>query len=169
MDITSLSLVETIKKVEGGELSWSEIGKAYLERIERLNPDLNAFLTVSNISDGIPAAIKDAISTRGTVTTAGSKILEGYLPPYNATVIDKLLENGVSVIGKTNMDEFAMGSSGENSAYGVTKNPWDMTKVPGGSSSGSAVAVAANMALFALGSDTGGSIRQPASLCGVVS
>lgn len=168
MDITNLSLIETIKKVEEGELSWSEIGKAYLERIERLNPDLNAFLTVSNISDGIPAAIKDAISTRGTVTTAGSKILDGYLPPYNATVIDKLLENGVSVIGKTNMDEFAMGSSGENSAYGVTKNPWDMTKVPGGSSSGSAVAVAANMALFALGSDTGGSIRQPASLCGVV-
>lgn len=168
MDITSLSLTETIKMVKEGELSWADVNKSYLERIQKYNPDLNAYLEVNEEVEGIPAAIKDAISTKGMSTTAGSKILEGYIPPYNATVIDRLTENGVGVIGKTNMDELAMGSSGENSAFGVTRNPWDQSRVPGGSSSGSAVSVAADMALFALGSDTGGSIRQPASLCGVV-
>lgn len=168
MDITKLNLVETIKGVDRGVFGWDEVNKAFLERIDSLNPDLNAYLVVDKDVKGIPAAIKDAISTKGVVTTAGSKILEGYIPPYDASVIANLKAKGVGVLGKTNMDELAMGSSGENSAYGVTKNPWDLTRVPGGSSSGSAVAVAADMALFALGSDTGGSIRQPAALCGVV-
>lgn len=168
MNITNLSLTQTIKKVEEGELSWVDVNRAYIERIQKYNSELNAYLEVNESVKGIPAAIKDTISTKGMVTTAGSKILEGYIPPYDASVIENLKQNGVGVIGKTNMDELAMGSSGENSAYGVTKNPWGSTRVPGGSSSGSAVAVAADMALFGLGSDTGGSIRQPAALCGVV-
>jgi len=152
-----------------------ELNKAYLERIKKYNSSLNAYLFVNeqnkqsfSTSKKIPAAIKDVISTKDIPTTAGSKVLGGYRPPYDATVVNLLLEQGVGVIGKTNCDEFAMGASGENSAYGVTKNPWDKTKVPGGTSSGSAVAVATDLCVFALGSDTGGSIRQPASLCGVV-
>lgn len=168
MDLTQLSLTEVVKRIDEGEFSDAELAQSYMDRVESLNPKLGAYLLVNNNLSGIPAGIKDAISTKGMVTTAGSKILEGYIPPYNATVIDRLLEHKVGVMGKTNMDELAMGSSGENSAYGLTRNPWDLERVPGGSSSGSAVAVAANMAVFALGSDTGGSIRQPASLCGVV-
>jgi aspartyl-tRNA(Asn)/glutamyl-tRNA(Gln) amidotransferase subunit A len=168
MDITKLTLVDTVKALEEKQFSEQELNEAYLNRINEYNPALNAFLEVVNQNHGIPAAIKDIISTKGIKTTAGSKILQNYVPPFNATVIDKLSEQNVTVIGKTNNDEFAMGSSGENSAYGPTKNPWDMTKVPGGTSSGSAVAVAADLAVFALGTDTGGSIRQPASLCGVV-
>lgn len=167
-DITSLSLTETIKALKEGDFSESDLNKAYLERINKYNGKLNAFLDVQEQSMGIPAGIKDIISTKNITTTAGSKILEGYKPPYDATVIKKLVEHGVSVVGKTNNDEFAMGSSGENSAYGPTKNPWDQSKVPGGSSSGSAAAVAADMCVFAIGTDTGGSIRQPASLSGVV-
>lgn len=117
---------------------------------------------------GVPLGVKDVITTKGVATTAGSRILEGYEPPYSATVVSKLLGQGCVMIGKMNCDEFAMGSSGENSAYGPTKNPWDVTRVPGGSSSGSAAAVAAGECLAALGTDTGGSIRQPAALCGVV-
>ena len=162
--------------------------RAALERIEQLS-ELNAFLTV--ISDaaisraqeidraaikgkdlpplaGSIVAIKDNMVMQGVRTTAGSRILFNYKPPYTATVIERLQEAGAIIIGKTNLDEFAMGSSTENSAYGPVKNPWDTTRVPGGSSGGSAVAVAAGMAIAALGSDTGGSIRQPASLCGVV-
>lgn len=167
-DITSLTLIETLKALRSKEISLSELNSAYLDRIRKYNPDLNVYLEINESTGKLPVAIKDVISTKGIKTTAGSKILENYIPPYNATVVEQLLKHDVSVIGKTNNDEFAMGSSGENSAYGVTKNPWDLSKVPGGSSSGSAVAVAADLAVFALGTDTGGSIRQPASFCGVV-
>lgn len=168
MDITNLTLTETIKALKEKQFSLEELNKAYLERIEKYNPELNVFLDINKDSAGIPAAIKSLISTKGMKTSSASKIIENYKPPFNATVIENLIAEGVSVIGKTNQDEFAMGSSGENSAFGPTKNPWDINKVPGGSSSGSAVAVAADLAVFALGTDTGGSIRQPASLSGVV-
>ena len=167
-DITQLTLTETLKALDKKEFSLEELNEAYLQRIEKYNRELNAYLYINNDNHKIPAAIKDVISTKNIPTTAASKILEGYLPPYDATVMNNLFSQGVGVIGKTNLDAFAMGGSGENSAYGVTKNPWDLTKVPGGSSSGSAAAVAADLCVFALGSDTGGSIRQPASFCGVV-
>ena len=167
-DITKLTLTETLKALDNKDFSLKELNQAYRDRIGKLNQSLNAYLLVNHESMGIPAAIKDTIITKGIRTTAASKVLENFTPPYNATVMDKLAEHGVSVIGKTNHDEFAMGGSGENSAFGATKNPWDLSKVPGGSSSGSAAVVAADMALFALGSDTGGSIRQPASLTGIV-
>ncbi len=167
-DITSLSLTHTIIDLKDKKFSPQELNTAYLARIQKLNPKLNAYLHLNESSDKIPVAIKDLISVKDLPMTCGSRILEGYVPPYNATVVNKLASNGISIIGKTNLDEFAMGSSGENSAYSPAKNPWDTTKVPGGSSSGSAVAVSADLCAFALGTDTGGSIRQPASLCGVV-
>ncbi len=167
-DITFLTLTQTIKALKEKQFSEQELNKAYLDRITSLNPKLNAFLDIENPTKGIPAAIKDVIVTKNIKTTAGSKILRNFIPPYSATVVERLLENGVSILGKTNCDEFAMGGSGENSAYGATKNPWDVTKVTGGSSSGSAAAVASDMCVFSLGSDTGGSIRQPASLTGIV-
>lgn len=166
--ITSLTLTQTLEGLKKKDFSEEELNEAYFERITKLNPKLNAFLEIKKNSRGIPAAIKDVILTKEIKTTAGSKILSNFLSPYNATVINRLSDYGISVIGKTNCDEFAMGGSGENSAFGSTKNPWDLDKIPGGSSSGSAVAVAADLCTFALGSDTGGSIRQPASLCGVV-
>lgn len=168
MDITKLTLLETLKALENKEFSLVELNKSYLDRIKQYNPELNAYLTICDDSNGIPAAIKDIINVKGVKSTAGSKILENYISPYDASVIKKLKSENISTIGKTNNDEFAMGSSGENSAYGATKNPWDLTKVPGGSSSGSAVAVAADLCVFSLGTDTGGSIRQPASLSGIV-
>lgn len=167
-DITALTLTETISGLEKKDFSTKELNSAYLTKIKKLNPKLNSYLFVNEKSDKIPAAIKDIISVKDLPMTCGSKILEDYIPPYNATVIERLMANGISILGKTNLDEFAMGSSGENSAYEKAKNPWDTSKVPGGSSSGSAVAVAADLCTFALGTDTGGSIRQPASLCGVV-
>lgn len=166
--ITSLTLIETLRALENKEFSEEELNEAYFSKIAIFNPKINAFLEIKKNSCGIPAAIKDSILTKGMQTTAGSKILSNFLPPYNATVIDKLLKQNISILGKTNCDEFTMGSSGENSAFGPVKNPWDLSKVPGGSSSGSAAAVAADLCTFALGTDTGGSIRQPASLCGIV-
>ncbi len=167
-NITSLTLLQTLQALKAKEFSEEELNKAYLDRINSLNEKLNIFLEVKKNTSGIPAGIKDIICTQNIKTTAGSKILSNFYPPFNATVVERLIKQGISIIGKTNCDEFAMGSSGENSAYGSTKNPWDPAKVPGGSSSGSAAAVAADLCVFSIGSDTGGSIRQPASLCGVV-
>ncbi|MDO9303779.1 MAG: Asp-tRNA(Asn)/Glu-tRNA(Gln) amidotransferase subunit GatA [Sulfuricurvum sp.] len=131
-------------------------------------PELNGYIDVENVGSGIPIAIKDNIQVRGWAVTSGSNILKGYVAPYNATVIEKLLENGMSPFGRTNMDEFAMGSTTESSCYGKTLNPLNHNCVPGGSSGGSAAVVAAGLAVAALGSDTGGSIRQPAAFCGIV-
>lgn len=166
--LTQLTLTETIGGLKEKTFSSIELNNAYLQRIKKIDSRLNSYLSVNKESSKIPAAIKDLISVKNLPMTCGSKILEGYTSPYNATVIDKLSKQNISVIGKTNLDEFAMGSSGENSAYEKAKNPWNTSKVPGGSSSGSAAAVSADLCAFALGTDTGGSIRQPASLCGVV-
>lgn len=159
---------ETLEALQKGIISEQELNQAYQDRVSILNPKLNAYLTICEGHSGIPAGIKDIILTKGIKTTAASKILDDFIPPYSATVIEKLLKQNIRVIGKTNCDEFALGSSGENSAFGPTRNPWDVTKVPGGSSSGSAAAVSADMCVFALGTDTGGSIRQPAALSGIV-
>jgi aspartyl-tRNA(Asn)/glutamyl-tRNA(Gln) amidotransferase subunit A len=167
-DITSWTLTETLEQLKGLHVSEQELVEAYSEKIRELNPKLNAFLEViDNPAEGLPIGIKDVISTKGIKTTAGSKILENYVPPFNATVVERLIQKKVSIMGKNNCDEFAMGSSGENSSYSISKNPWDMTRIPGGSSSGSAVAVASDMCLFSIGTDTGGSVRQPAAMCGV--
>ncbi len=152
------------------EVSSDELFAAYLEAIGERDPELHAYLFVCDDSpgEGIPIAIKDVIGTKGIPTTAGSKMLEHYVPVYDATVIERCKARGLRTLGKTNTDEFAMGSSTENSAYGPTHNPWDPTRVPGGSGGGSAAAVSAGLAPWALGSDTGGSIKQPAALCGNV-
>jgi aspartyl-tRNA(Asn)/glutamyl-tRNA(Gln) amidotransferase subunit A len=156
--------------LSAGDVSSDELLAAYRSVVEKGNPELNCFLHVCDDApgEGIPIAFKDVIGTRGIPTTAGSKILENYVPVYDSTVAEKCKARSLRILGKTNMDEFAMGSSTENSAYGPTRNPWDPERVPGGSSGGSAAAVAAGMAPWALGSDTGGSVKQPAALCGVV-
>jgi aspartyl-tRNA(Asn)/glutamyl-tRNA(Gln) amidotransferase subunit A len=152
------------------EVSGDELFAAYLEAIGERDPELHCYLRVCEDpgGEGIPIAIKDVIGTRGIPTTAGSRILEGYVPVYDSTVVSRCKAHGLRILGKTNTDEFAMGSSTENSAYGPSRNPWDPERVPGGSGGGSAAAVAAGLAPWALGSDTGGSIKQPAALCGNV-
>jgi aspartyl-tRNA(Asn)/glutamyl-tRNA(Gln) amidotransferase subunit A len=170
VDTLRLSAEDADKLVSDGQISSDELYRAYLDAIGERDPELHAFLYVceNDPGDGIPIAIKDVIGTRGIPTTAGSKILESYVPVYDATVIANCRARGLRVIGKTNTDEFAMGSSTENSAFGPTHNPWDPARVPGGSGGGSAAAVSAGLAPWALGSDTGGSIKQPAALCGHV-
>ena len=156
--------------LDRGEVSGAELFAAYRAAIDERNEELNAFLTLADDSggEGIPIALKDVISTQGVRTTAGSRILENYVPVFDATVAARCKAHGLRLLGKTNTDEFAMGSSTENSAFGPSRNPWDTSRVPGGSGGGSAAAVAAGLAPWALGSDTGGSIKQPAALCGNV-
>jgi aspartyl-tRNA(Asn)/glutamyl-tRNA(Gln) amidotransferase subunit A len=155
--------------LEREEVSGEELTRAYMDAIDERDGELHAYLHVVGESGaGVPIAHKDLVTTKGIPTTAGSKILEGYVPVFDSTVAARCKGAGLPILGKTNMDEFAMGSSTENSAYGPSHNPWDPERVPGGSSGGSAAAVAGGLAPWALGSDTGGSIKQPASLCGLV-
>lgn len=189
MNILDLTIKELHAKLLAKEISAKELADFYLSRIEKFEPELKAFIKTTpdialesaksvdkkistdktiNPLAGIPASIKDVIVTKDVESTGGSQILKGYVPPYNATVIENLIDQDYVLMGKTNCDEFAMGSSTENSGYFVSKNPWDKSRVPGGSSGGSAVAVAAGLSHYSLGTDTGGSVRQPASLCGVV-
>ncbi len=194
MELNNLTIKKCHEGLKKREFSSVELTKAHLEKIKQTDKELNAFLSVFEDSalaeaesadaafakgygaqdkkismlTGVPCSVKDAILVEGQKCTAGSRILENYKAPYDATVIKKLKEHGSVILGKNNLDEFTMGGSGENSAFGPTKNPHDKTRVAGGSSSGSAGAVAANQAVFSLGSDTGGSIRQPACFCGIV-
>ena len=187
-DLTRLTIKEAQRLLHLGSVSAAELVTAHVERIERVDPKVKAFLRFApelwerqaDEADrrlrqgdapplaGIPLAVKDVLCVRGVETTAGSQILRGYRPPYTATAVRRLFDAGAVMLGVTNCDEFAMGSSTENSSYFPTRNPWDLDRVPGGSSGGSAAAVAAGEAIVSLGTDTGGSIRQPAALCGVV-
>jgi aspartyl-tRNA(Asn)/glutamyl-tRNA(Gln) amidotransferase subunit A len=187
-DLTGLTIKDALRLLRLGSISASELVTAHVERIERLDPHVKAFLRLTpemwekqaaeadrrlRQGDppplaGIPLAVKDVLCVRGVETTAGSQVLKGFRPPYTATAVQRLFDAGAVMLGVTNCDEFAMGSSTENSSYFPTRNPWDLERVPGGSSGGSAAAVAAGETILALGTDTGGSIRQPAALCGVV-
>ena len=176
MNFKGYSFVDILRMVENGETEPFEVNEYYYENSKKLNPTINAYITLLEPEDkrevkelkGLALAVKDNISTKGIRTTCASKMLENYVPPYDATAVRKLKEKGAQILGKTNMDEFAMGSSGENSAFGPTRNPLNLDYVPGGSSSGSAAAVAAEMTPVALGTDTGGSVRAPASFTGTV-
>lgn len=177
MELTDLTVHELMEKVKNKEITIEEITKAYAARINDKESEVNAFVSTrldeaiaesKKPEAGIPIGIKDNICTKGIKTTCSSKMLENFVSPYDATVITKIKEKNMPILGKLNMDEFAMGSSTENSAIQITRNPWNLNKVPGGSSGGSAAAVAANLVPWALGSDTGGSIREPASFCGIV-
>ncbi len=188
MTIYDLTLAELRSGLDKRELSAVEITKAYLERIAATNPGINTFITICNETalaeaeaadrliaggrvsplTGVPIAAKDIFNTAGLRTTCGSHILENYVSPYDATAIERIKKQNAVILGKLNMDEFAMGSSNENSAFGPVRNPWNTDCVPGGSSGGSAASVAARQTAAALGTDTGGSIRQPASHCSVV-
>src|SRR5699024_4686284 len=181
------TISELRTQLEKGEVSALEVEEYFQARIEKYDSQLNSFITTtfdeakiaaknadnaiksgnSSLLTGIPIAHKDLVSTKGTLTTAASKMLSNYVPPFDATIVDNLRQQGVVSLGKVNMDEFAMGSTGATSFYGITNNPWNADHVAGGSSSGSAAAVAAGLVMATTGSDTGGSIRQPASFCGV--
>src|SRR5580698_2653748 len=189
MDLTRSTAAELSGLLQAREVSAREVAEAHLHRIVAVDDKVHAFLHVAadralaQADDidrrraagedlptlaGVPVAVKDVFVTEGIPTTCGSRILEGWRPPYDSTIVSRLKANGATILGKTNIDEFAMGSSTENSAYGPTHNPWDLSKIPGGSSGGSSAAVAAYEAPLAIGSDTGGSIRQPAAVCGIV-
>ena len=175
--LTELTAAQAAARIRAGEIDGRELFEAYRERAAA--DELNAFTWVADAAPealpaadaplaGVPLAVKDLFCTEGVPSQSGSRILEGYRPPYSATVVRNLTEAGATLLAKTNQDEFAMGSSNENSAFGPVRNPWDTARVPGGSSGGSAAAVAAGHAPWAIGTDTGGSIRQPAALCGIV-
>src|SRR5205823_456872 len=178
-ELIELTAAVAAERVRAGELDATELFEAYRVRAAADSEDLNAFTWVADEAPnttgyaerplgGVPVAVKDLFCVEGVPSQAGSRILEGYRPPYTASAVARLIDAGAPLLGKTNQDEFAMGSSNENSAFGPVLNPWDRERVPGGSSGGSAAAVAAGLAPWALGTDTGGSIRQPAALCGIV-